>query len=80
MCMYSCQLLQDVGSQSSSIKAKRPEKFTQIALFRKVLYIIESHTYRLPVRRFVIDLFDKNVMRHFVLEDEVDDDSDAQSQ
>ncbi len=32
--------------------------------------VLEAHHYRLPVRRFIIDLFDKSVMRQIVLEDE----------
>lgn len=32
--------------------------------------ILESHHFRLPVCRFVIDLFDKKVMRQIVLEEE----------
>ena len=35
--------------------------------------ILESHTFRLPVRRFILDLFDKSVMRRVVLDDEEDD-------
>lgn len=34
--------------------------------------ILDCHHFRLPVRRFVIDLFDKSVMRKIVL-DEMDD-------
>ncbi len=36
--------------------------------------VLETHAFRLPVRRFVLDLFDKNVMRRIVLDD--DDDHD----
>lgn len=32
--------------------------------------ILENHDIRLPLRRFVIDLFDKSVMRRVVLDDE----------
>lgn len=32
--------------------------------------ILESHHYRLPARRFIIDLFDKDVMRRIVLEED----------
>lgn len=38
--------------------------------------ILERHHFRLPVCRFVIDLFDKKVMRQIVLEEE---DSEADS-
>jgi rapamycin-insensitive companion of mTOR len=32
--------------------------------------ILECHHFRLPVRRFIIDLFDKTVMRRIVLDEE----------
>jgi rapamycin-insensitive companion of mTOR len=35
--------------------------------------ILELHHFRLPVCRFVIDLFDKKVMRQIVLEEEESD-------
>ncbi|KAJ5215797.1 uncharacterized protein N7498_002204 [Penicillium cinerascens] len=61
-----------------SIKSKQPERFHQVHLFRKALCILESHHFRLPARRFALDLFDKSVMRRIVLEDESDSsDSDS---
>lgn len=39
--------------------------------------ILESHHFRLPVCRFVIDLFDKNVLRQIVLEIENDSDEEG---
>ena len=57
------------------IKNKFPEQFTSVALFRKVMLTLERHTFRLQVRRFVIDLFDKNVMRRIVLDDDSGDKS-----
>lgn len=44
--------------------------------------ILELHHFRLPVCRFVIDLFDKKVMRQIVLEEEdseEESDSDEES-
>lgn len=38
--------------------------------------VLETHAFRLPVRRFVLDLFGKNVMKHVVLDDDDDDDED----
>lgn len=38
--------------------------------------VLESHSYRLLVRRRVIDMFDKSVMRRIVLDDESDDELD----
>ncbi|KAI9826112.1 MAG: hypothetical protein M1832_000561 [Thelocarpon impressellum] len=61
------------------IKAKKPPGFGEPRLFHKVMMILERHHYRLPVRRFVIDLFEKSVMRRLVLDEESDDDGDATS-
>lgn len=65
-----------------SIKSKEPERFHQAHLFRKTLSIMESHHFRLPSRRFALDLFDKSVMRRVVLdhaEHQSDSDSDSDS-
>ncbi|KAI9848354.1 MAG: hypothetical protein M1838_000540 [Thelocarpon superellum] len=55
------------------IKAKRPPGFREPRLFRKVMLALDGHHYRLPVRRFVIDLFEKSVMRRLVLDEESDE-------
>ncbi|MCJ1431181.1 hypothetical protein MMC27_000532 [Xylographa pallens] len=59
-----------------SIRNQKPELFKSVAVFRRVMYIFECHRFRLPVMRFVIDMFDKNVMRQIVLEEESDDEDD----
>lgn len=60
-----------------SLKAKKAAGFGQAQLFRKVMSIFDGHHFRLPVLRFVIDLFDKGVLRQIVLDDESDDDFDT---
>lgn len=60
-----------------SLKSKQPERFHQAHLFRKTLCILESHHYRLPARRFALDLFDKSVMRRIVLDEDSDSESDS---
>ena len=60
-----------------SLKSKQPDKFRQVDLFRKTLCILESHHFRLPARRFALDLFDKSVMRRIVLEEDSDSESDS---
>ncbi|KAJ5081726.1 hypothetical protein NUU61_009990 [Penicillium alfredii] len=62
-----------------SLKSKQPERFHQAHLFRKALCILERHHFRLPARRFALDLFDKSVMRRIVLEEDSDTDSDSSS-
>lgn len=62
-----------------SIKSKEPQRFYQPHLFRKTLSIIESHHFRLPARRFALDLFDKSVMRRIVLDEDPESDSESES-
>ncbi|KAI9723131.1 MAG: hypothetical protein M1828_004379 [Chrysothrix sp. TS-e1954] len=57
-----------------NIKAKKPPGFQSPALFKKVMAVLDQHHFRLPALRFVIDLFDKDVLRRTVLEDSEDDD------
>lgn len=66
-------------TNKNSIKAKSPDRFHQTHLFRKTLGILESHHFRLPARRFALDLFDKGVMRRIVLEEDSDLDSEGGS-
>ncbi|KAH7038586.1 Rapamycin-insensitive companion of mTOR, N-term-domain-containing protein [Macrophomina phaseolina] len=56
------------------IKSKKAPGFQKAAMFHKVMAILELHHFRLPVCRFVIDLFDKNVLRQIVLEEETSSD------
>ncbi|TAQ85052.1 hypothetical protein B7494_g6626 [Chlorociboria aeruginascens] len=55
------------------IKSRKVPGFRQPQLFRKVMTLLECHNFRLPIRRFVIDLFDKSVMRQIVLDEESSD-------
>jgi rapamycin-insensitive companion of mTOR len=71
-------------SELVQIKSKKPPGFRQASLFRKILVLLECHQFRLGMRRFAIDLFDKSVMRQIVLDEESseenvdsDDDDDA---
>ncbi|KAF2432788.1 hypothetical protein EJ08DRAFT_114027 [Tothia fuscella] len=68
-------LAKKAASDLHSIKAKNPARFTKPELFLKVMAVLESHHFRLPVCRFVIDLFDKRVMRQIVLEEEESEES-----
>ena len=61
---------------SCSLKAKKPPGFHSPELFIKVMNILDQHHFRLPALRFVIDLFDRELLRRIVL-DEEDDDNDV---
>jgi hypothetical protein len=52
------------------IKQKKAPGFRQPKLFKKIITMLECHHFRLPVRRIVIDLFDRSVMRQIVLDEE----------
>lgn len=57
----------------NALKHRKAPGFQSPALFNKAMAILSSHHYRLPAHRFVIDLFEKGVMRKVVLEEESDD-------
>ena len=59
-----------------AVKNSSPELFTSVALFRKVMLILESHNFRLPARKFILDTFDKSVLRRIVLDDESGNEDD----
>ena len=39
-------------------------------LLRKVMAILEAHSFGLRVRRFILDLFDKGMIRNFIIDDD----------
>lgn len=51
--------------------------FTQPRLFRKVLSLLECRHYRLPVRRMVLELFDKSVLRSIIFDEEEEEEEDS---
>jgi hypothetical protein len=79
------ELIMDLGntvlknkamSELMHIKAKNAPGFKQAKLFKKILLLLECHQFRLGMRRFAIDLFDKSVMRRIVLDEESSDEED----
>jgi rapamycin-insensitive companion of mTOR len=72
-------LLKRTYSELMHIKQKKVPGFKSPALFKKVMLILECHHFRLPVRRFVIDLFDRSVMRQIVLDEESSEDGESDS-
>ena len=52
------------------LRTRHPDRFKQASVFHKALTILESHHYKLPSRQFILDLFEKTVMRQIVLEEE----------
>ncbi|KZF22739.1 putative cytosolic regulator pianissimo [Xylona heveae TC161] len=68
------------ASDLHTVKMKRPDTFRKPKLFHQIMNILQMHHIRLPVRRFVIDLFDKRVMRQIVLDEEDEDDSEEKEE
>jgi hypothetical protein len=66
------------ASELNAIKVKKTHHFSSPILFRRVMEILEQHRFHLPVCRFVLDLFDRGVLRRVVLE-ESDDDEEEES-
>ncbi|KAF7547981.1 hypothetical protein G7046_g8838 [Stylonectria norvegica] len=60
------------------LKQRKPSAFRSKEFFKEVMGAMEWNHYRLGVRRMVIDLFDKNVMRQIVFDEESDSDSSGE--
>ena len=69
-------LTKKAAADIHSIKLATPELFASISLFRKTMDILESHNFRLPARKFILDTFDKGVLRRVVLDDDSGTESD----
>lgn len=65
------------ASELNAAKAKKPDAFRDVGLFRKTLIILESHHVKFPARQFALDLFDKEVLRSVVLDEDSDDSDDG---
>jgi len=59
------------------LKTRKSPGFSECSLFKKVLILLECHQFRLNIRRFAIDLFDKSIMRQIVLDEESSDENSA---
>lgn len=60
-----------------TIKAKQPTHFSDTELFRKSLIILESHHYRQQARHKILNLFNPNVMRNIVLDEEMGESTES---
>ena len=69
-------------AELSAFKHKRAPGFRSAVLFRKVMALLADHGYGVQQWRFVIDLFDKEVLRKIVLEedDDLNEDEDSDEQ
>ena len=77
--MGNSVMYKKVATDLQVLKARHGTAFTSVKLFQKTLFILESHHYRLQARQFILDLFDKNVMRSIVLEEDTTEESASES-
>jgi len=70
-------LAKRAASELNIIKAKKPPQFQDPEVFKKVMRILERHHFRLPVCHFIINLFNRRVMRRIVLEEDDDEEDSA---
>ena len=59
-------------TELQKLKQRKPTAFRSQQFFKHVMGLMEWKHYRLGVRRMVIDLFEKNVMRQIVFDEEED--------
>lgn len=71
--MGNTVLAKKVAIELNGLKIRHQEAFKQVSLFKKTLVLLESHHYRLWQRQFVLDLFDKGIIRRIVLEEDMED-------
>lgn len=55
------------------IKQNKAYAFKQVKLFKKVMVLLANHHFHLPIRRLVIELFEKRILRLIVLDEEDED-------
>ncbi|KAF2205609.1 hypothetical protein GQ43DRAFT_477202 [Delitschia confertaspora ATCC 74209] len=70
-------LAKKAANDLQTLKAKKARGFSKPAMFHKVMQILEAHHFRLPVCRFVLDLFDRSVLRQIVLDEDDADDTES---
>ena len=73
--MGNSVMYKKAAGELHTIKAKQPTHFTDTVMFRKTLVILESHHYRLQARHFILNLFNKGLMRRIILDEELGDDT-----
>lgn len=67
-------------TELQKLKQRKPSAFRSTRFFKLVMGAMEWNHYRLGVRRMVIDLFDKNVMRQIVFDEDEDDSENSEGE
>ncbi len=71
--MGNSVMYKKIAGELHVLKIRHAGHFTSVDLFKKALVILESHHYRLQARQFILDLFDRSVMRTIVLEEDTEE-------
>ena len=75
--MGNTVLYKKAAADLHMLKMRHGDHFKQVSLFQRTLILLESHHFRLPSRQFILDLFDKDVMRRIVLEEDLSEEAES---
>lgn len=73
--MGNTVLAKKVAIELNGMKQRHQEAFQQVALFKKTLILLKSHHYRLWQRQFILDLFDKGIIRRIIAEEDLENET-----
>ncbi|OAP60237.1 hypothetical protein AYL99_05239 [Fonsecaea erecta] len=62
-----------------ALKTRQPSHFGDTEMFRKTLVILESHHYRLQARHYILNLFNKGLMRKIIFDEEMGDSTGSET-
>lgn len=71
--MGNSVMYKKAAADLQSLKTRQPNHFGDTAMFRKTLVILECHHYRLQARHYVLNLFNKGLMRKIIFDEEMSD-------
>ncbi|EXJ68795.1 uncharacterized protein A1O5_07726 [Cladophialophora psammophila CBS 110553] len=60
-----------------ALKTRQPSHFGDTEMFQKTLVILESHHYRLQARHYILNLFNKGLMRKIIFDEEMGDSTES---
>lgn len=69
--MGNSVMYKKAAAELHAIKAKHPAHFATTEMFRKTLVILQSHHYRLQALHFILNLFNKGLMRRIIFDEEM---------
>ncbi|KAL8929396.1 MAG: hypothetical protein Q9172_000447 [Xanthocarpia lactea] len=73
-------LTKKAAGELNALKTRHLEAFSSVELYRKVRDMLGRYRFHLPVRRFVLDLFNRSVIREVVLDEEESESESVQTE